>query len=123
MAKAFECRMCGTCCYGEGGIHLEEREIDLIARFLGKPCETFLRESCEHRNGKVYIRCGDDGYCLFFDPQKLCLIHPVKPRPCRLWPFFPAIVADEDNWKAAQDACPGINPSCSFEDFVRRSGE
>jgi hypothetical protein len=30
---------------------------------------------------------------------------------------------DADNWEMAKDACPGINPDCSFEDFVKESQE
>jgi hypothetical protein len=28
---------------------------------------------------------------------------------------------DAYNWEMAKDACPGINPDCSFEDFVKES--
>jgi len=30
-------------------------------------------------------------------------------------------VKDRDTWKAAQEACPGINPDCPFEDFQSQS--
>jgi hypothetical protein len=30
---------------------------------------------------------------------------------------------DAYNWEMAKDACPGINPNCSFEEFVRQSRE
>ena len=116
--KAFECKMCGECCYGEGGIYLEEREIKRIAGFLIISPAAFLSEYCQSKNGRIYIRVGSDGFCIFYDQEKRCLIHPVKPGPCSLWPFFPALIKDEDNWEMAKDACPGINPDCSFEDFV-----
>lgn len=120
--KAFECKKCGTCCYGKGGILLTGRDIEDIAAFLGVSPETFENSHCETRNRKTYIRSGPDGFCVYFDRKKLCLIHPVKPRPCRLWPFYPALLKDQANWRAAMDACPGINPDASHEDFVKESG-
>lgn len=119
--KAFECKQCGTCCYGEGGIRLDEGEAGAIAGFLGIPLERFFSDYCETRNGRVYIRCGDDGFCIFYDRERQCLIHPVNPRVCSLWPFYPAILKEEENWRLAQDACPGINPDCPFEEFVNQA--
>jgi hypothetical protein len=31
------------------------------------------------------------------------------------------MVKDADNWEMAKEACPGINPECSFEEFVNQS--
>ncbi len=119
--KAFDCRRCGQCCYGEGGIVLEEEEIEKIARHLQLPLEDFLSRFCEKRHGRLSIKTGPDGFCIFFDQDKGCLIHPVKPKICTLWPFFPANVRDKDNWELAKEACPGINPECPFEEFVRQA--
>jgi uncharacterized protein len=121
--KAFECVTCGECCYGEGGIFLEKGEPDRIAGYLGVSSEVFVSESCEKSHGKLYIRTGPDGYCLFYDKEKSCLIHPVKPDRCCLWPFFPAIVNDRETWEMAKEACPGINPGCPFEDFVKQADQ
>ena len=119
--KAFDCKQCGDCCYGEGGIYLEEDDIKKTSRFLGMTREAFLSRYCEKRNGRIYIRTGEDGYCIMYDREKSCLIHPVKPKPCALWPYFPAIVSDRENWEMAKEACPGINPDCRFIDFVKQS--
>lgn len=121
--QAFECKMCGTCCYGEGGILVDDREIERIAGFLSISGESFVRDYCEKRNGRLYIRTGEDGFCVFFHKEKQCLIHPVNPRPCSLWPFYPGILADPDNWEEAKDACPGINPDCTFEEFRKQAKE
>lgn len=119
--KSFECRMCGRCCYGEGGIVVEEEEIERISRFLGVQRQIFVLQFCEERGGSTQIRTGWDNYCIFFDQEKMCLIHPVKPWRCALWPFYSAIVSDRENWEQAKEACPGINSICSFEDFVQHS--
>jgi len=118
--RAFQCRMCGQCCYGEGGIFLEEDEVERISRFLGMDAASFLSRFCEESHGRFHIKCGPDHWCIFFHQEKKCLIHPVKPKRCTLWPYFPAILADEENWELARDSCPGINPNCSFEEFVRQ---
>jgi Fe-S-cluster containining protein len=119
--KAFECRICGECCFGEGGIFVEEEEAERIAAFLDVAPGEFTSQFCEERNGRLYIRTGEDGFCLYYDKEKSCLIHPVKPDRCCLWPFFPANVHDKDAWELAKEACPGINPDCSYEEFVRQA--
>jgi hypothetical protein len=121
--KAFECKKCGECCYGEGGIRVRRGEIERIARFLKMEPDRFLTQYCEIRNGRRYVTTGPGGFCVFYDKDKACLIHPVKPRPCTLWPFYPALLADEGTWKYAQEACPGINPDCTHEEFVRQARE
>ncbi|MBW2016857.1 MAG: YkgJ family cysteine cluster protein [Deltaproteobacteria bacterium] len=118
--KAFECKMCGDCCYGEGGIRLEPGEVAAISRYLGMSSEAFQAEYCEIRNGRLYIKSGEDGYCIFHDPEGQCLIHPVNPLPCSLWPFYDALLMDREAWKEAQEACPGINPRCSYKGFVEQ---
>jgi len=119
--KPFECKQCGTCCFGEGGIRVQDHEIEKIAAFLGLSPHAFITSSCAEKHGKIYIACKSDGFCFFYDPEVQCRIHPVKPKPCSSWPFYPALLKDKDNWEMAKDACPGINPNCSFEEFVRQS--
>ena len=121
--KAFQCQRCGHCCYGEGGIFPEKREIEDIAGFLNMPVDSFLSRFCEENLGRHQVKTGQGGFCIFFTKEKKCLIHPVKPKRCFLWPFIPAIVSDEENWKTAKEVCPGIDSVCSFAAFVRQSKE
>ena len=122
MKKTFECRMCGECCYGEGGIFVLDWEKEKIARFLKINITGFLREFCQERNGQTYLKAGEDNFCIFFNREiKGCGIHPVKPGRCELWPYFPANVNDRDTWEMAKTACRGINRDCSFEDFRSQS--
>jgi hypothetical protein len=121
--RAFQCQQCGKCCYGEGGIRLKRNEIERISEFLGISREAFVVNFCEKRHEIDYIKTGPDNYCIFFNREKQCMIHPAKPDICTLWPFYPAILSDPDNWKMAQEACPGINPDCTFEEFVLESGQ
>ena len=115
--------MCGDCCYGEGGIFVQRDEIEKIADFLGIRPASFVTQFCHQKDGKISIKTGTDKFCVFYDKEKNCVIHPVKPSPCSSWPFYPSLLKDADNWEMAKDACPGINPDCSFEEFVRQSRE
>jgi hypothetical protein len=119
----FECRLCGECCYGEGGISVAEEEVARIAGFLGRPADRFLDLFCETRNGRLCLKTGPDNWCIFFDKEAMCLIHPVKPARCARWPFFEAIVGDEDNLDLAKGACPGIRRDCTHGEFVREAVE
>ena len=121
--RAFECKMCGACCYGKGGIFLEEKEIKTIASFLGVDEAFFLEHYCEIRGGRYSVKTGPDRYCIFFDQEVSCTIHPVKPCICALWPFYPANLKDRENWALAKEACPGLEGSSSFEDFVRQADD
>ena len=121
--KPFQCKMCGTCCYGKGGISLYEDEIERIANFLETTPESFIVEFCNERYGQPSIGTGPDKFCIFFENGKGCRIHSVKPGVCSRWPFYNALLKDEDSWEMAKDACPGLNPECSFEDFLKQSRE
>jgi len=117
----FECKMCGDCCYGEGGIFLMDDEKQRISQFLEMTLPHFMERFCEERNGRTYLGTGEDGFCIFYDKGKGCRIHPVKPARCALWPYYPANVADKDTWEMAKLACRGLDRDCSFEDFVREA--
>jgi uncharacterized protein len=121
--KPFECHMCGECCYGEGGIFMSDEETGRIARFLRLSRERFVAAYCETRHGRLYISTGKDGFCLFHEKGKGCAIHPVKPRRCEIWPFYEPLLRDEENWRMAMDACPGLNHQASYEDFLRQYRE
>jgi len=113
--------MCGDCCYGEGGIFLEDIEKERISRFLQVHLQDFLMRFCEDRNGRTYITTGEDHFCVFYEKGKGCRIHSVKPARCALWPYYPANVNDRATWEMAKLACRGIDREGSFEDFVKES--
>ncbi len=116
--QVFSCRQCGECCRGEGGILLTEVEVQRLARFCGLPLDEFRRRYvCQSPSGPA-LRVGSEGLCIFNDGGR-CRIHPVKPRICRDWPFLPAILLDADELEGAKNACPGISPDCSHEEFLR----
>ena len=121
--KAFECKMCGECCQGQG-ITLKDEEIKRIARFLDMKEDEFKERYCNRKRGRYELKTADSNYCIFLKKKgknKVCGIHPVKPELCKRWPFFNAIISDEDEWKMVKDFCPGMNPESSFKDFVEQA--
>ncbi len=104
----FDCKMCGHCCEGKGGIILAPRDLTRIAAFMGCSEDEFARDYAEKRNGKLVIRTGPDGYCVFFRQGVGCGVHAGKPDVCRAWPFFRGNLVDEVSLDLARDYCPGI---------------
>lgn len=117
--NVFECRQCGICCEGKGGIILSQRDLTRLASFLGENEETVVALYVEKSNGKLKIKCGEDGNCFFFRSGTGCSVHEGKPDICRAWPFFRGNLEDPASLAMAREFCPGIDPGCSFEDFVR----
>ncbi len=116
--KAFECRMCGHCCHGEGGIIMSEKDRERLAEHLGISVQALIEEYSEERNGKLSLRTGDDGYCVFF--REGCGVHPGRPDICRAWPFFRGNLIDAMSWEMIQEYCPGIAPEAGHAEFVRQ---
>lgn len=113
----FECRMCGQCCEGKGGIVLEQQELERLALFTGLSPEEFQARYCCQTGGKLKLVANEAGYCVFFVPGKGCDVHEVKPGVCRAWPFFRGNLVDEISLAMAVEYCPGINRQASFEQF------
>lgn len=63
---------------------------------------------CERIGGKLKIRCGEDGYCVFFRQGSGCGVHEGKPSICRAWPFFRGNIEDPASLAMAKEFCPGI---------------
>lgn len=116
---AFDCRMCGHCCEGKGGIVVSPSDLQRLSDFLRIPADAVIAAYCEQTGGKLKIRCGEDGYCIFFRESKGCIVHEGKPSICKAWPFFRGNIEDPESLALAKDFCPGINPDISHEDFAR----
>jgi Fe-S-cluster containining protein len=117
----FKCRRCGDCCRGYGGTYLTSEDIEAIAAYLGTGTESLLSSYCRLSGDKYLLAQRADGYCVFWD--RLCTIHPVKPRMCRNWPFIESVLKDVGNWRAMATMCPGIRTEVSDEEVIRRVKE
>lgn len=116
--NAFECRRCGHCCQGEGGIVLTDKDLARLAAHLGMEPERFASEHAVFKGGRLRLGVREDGWCVFFDSG--CGVHPARPDVCRAWPFFRGNLLDAASWEMSLEYCAGINPSLPHEEFVRQ---
>ncbi|MDR1044311.1 MAG: YkgJ family cysteine cluster protein [Candidatus Adiutrix sp.] len=115
---AFQCRQCGICCLGRGGVRLSRGEAGLVAAFLKiSPADLFTLY-LGAGPAPWEIRTGPDNYCLFHQADGRCLIHPVKPGICRDWPFLPGPLKHESAFLEAKAACPGFSKELSWAEFL-----
>jgi hypothetical protein len=120
-SSVFQCRQCGDCCAGRGGIHVKPREVEEMAALLALPVAEFCRRYVEASGLGPRLTVADHGSCVFLLEGNLCRVHPVKPFICRQWPFLPILLVEPDELEHAKGACPGINPDCRHEDFVEEA--
>jgi len=116
--KAFECRRCGDCCQGRGGIVLMQKDVIRLSRHLNFSRDEFLSRHTTIEHNKVLLNSGPDGYCVFYEQG--CGVHPARPDICRAWPFFRGNLIDETSWEMALDYCPGINRQAGHAEFKRQ---
>ena len=128
----FECVRCGGCCSGpsEGYIWVTKPEIKIIADFLKIKPEQ-LRQKYLKRVGlrTTIIEQPVTKDCIFLNHrlrrlhgnQKRCMIYPVRPSQCRVWPFWPSNLSSPNAWNKASQKCPGINRGrlYSFEEIEK----
>ncbi|MBO4312715.1 MAG: YkgJ family cysteine cluster protein [Desulfovibrio sp.] len=115
----FECKMCGNCCKGSGGIIVSPSDLERLSAFLQLPHEEVIARYGEYSGKKLKIKTGDDGYCIFFMAGRGCTVHPGKPSICRAWPFFRGNLVDPDSLEMAKDFCPGIQKDARHEAFAQ----
>ena len=122
--NVFECKLCGVCCQGEGGIFLTIEQAEGPARLLHLSLEEFVERFTEPRHGLLSLLTDAEGYCLMHDKEThYCRIHPAKPRMCRDWPYFHGMLDNLEGFEAARNNCPGILPEVSWEEFKAWHGK
>lgn len=122
----FECRLCGDCCSGFGGTYVDEADILKISKFIGCEPKEFISRYCDPSGSRWVITLGKEDCCIFFDPDKQCTIHPVKPYMCRAWPFLKTIIKNPENWNAMANSCPGMKkniPAKVLKTIVKQEKE
>ena len=52
---------------------------------------------------------------------RVCMIYPVRPTQCRIWPFWSENLASTNTWNKAAQKCPGVNRGrhYSFEEIEK----
>ncbi len=115
--EIFECTKCGQCCEGYGGTYVTPKDIKNIAGYIKTDPSTFVEKYCKISGGKPLLAQKEDGFCIFWD--KHCLIHPVKPKMCKAWPFINSVLCDTGNWKIMGSACPGIKTDVEDDAIIK----
>jgi Fe-S-cluster containining protein len=116
-ARVFECRRCGACCLGRGGVRLDEKQAGEAAAWLRLSPADFTRRYLAPGPPPRDVLTGNDGFCLFHQADGRCRIHPVKPDVCRQWPFLPALLTRDRAFLEAGQACPGLAPDLTWAEF------
>ena len=98
---------CGDCCKGFGGTYVSSEDVQTIAAFIHVDPQQFLEKYCQPSGKKFVLAQAENGYCVFWK-DRICTIHPVKPKMCRVWPFIPSILVDPNNWNLMASVCPGM---------------
>ena len=98
-------------------MRLDETEARAAAAFLGLDEAAFGRLYLEPGLPPWDIGLSEAGRCRFQNFDGLCLIHPVKPAVCRLWPFLPPLMARESAFLDAGRACPGLAAGLTWAEF------
>ena len=104
----FECVPgCTNCCRVQGWVYVTEDDIRNASSFLELSVAEFEARYIVRSKYTVRLRKPKNAQCHFLKDTG-CSIHPVKPAQCRLFPFWPELVENRENWKEAGQNCPGI---------------
>ena len=98
---------CTACCQRKGFVYLTEHDVTRAAQFLGLTPADFEQRYIYRTRHLRRLRIPRGGLCRFLRPDG-CSIHPVKPRQCRAFPFWPELMEDRRAWRQTAAWCPGI---------------
>lgn len=106
----FGCTRCGNCCHGAGTVRVSDDEIRAIAARLDLAEHEFrAMYTRELRGGEVSLRETRAKACVFWSDEEGCRVYAARPRQCRSWPFWRAVVHSPERWAEEAVDCPGIN--------------
>ena len=78
--------------------------------------DEFRRLYTRHlRGGAVSLVEKRNNDCVFWDRSAGCKVYAARPRQCRTWPFWRAVVHTPETWKDEARSCPGMNQGQSHD--------
>lgn len=99
---------CTKCCEVSGFVYLTEQDVSNAAAHLGMTKRAFeKRYVYRTRHQRRLRKPGKGSQCTFLGAEG-CALHPNKPTQCRLFPFWPELVASRKEWTKTGQWCPGI---------------
>ena len=104
----FECQPgCTACCEQKGFVYLTGDDVPRMAQFLGITMAAFERKYIYRTRNRRRLRVPRDSQCSFLRDGG-CSIHPAKPTQCRIFPFWPELLASRREWLKTAKYCPGM---------------
>ncbi len=79
-----------------------------MAAHKGMPPEAFSKRFVRRVDDRLSLTERPNGDCSMLEGGK-CSVHPVKPRPCATYPFWPHVLGHPENWANEAKECPGMN--------------
>jgi Fe-S-cluster containining protein len=95
-------------------VWLSPRDQEAIAGFLGLAPGTFLKRYVRLVGRLLALVDKPNGDCIFLTEDKRCAIHPVKPRQCLAFPFWPRLLESPESFAEVQATCPGVGQGARF---------
>lgn len=117
----FQCTRCGHCCGGAPGtVRVSDEEIEALAKRTHLEVAAFRSVYTRRlRGGDVSLRERSDGSCVFYAADRGCTVHADRPRQCRTFPFWQAVVHSPERWAEEAKCCPGMGSGPLFSaEFV-----
>jgi Fe-S-cluster containining protein len=103
----FECQPgCTACCEQKGFVYLTEEDVPRMAEFLGMTPAAFERKYVYRTHNRRRLRVPRDSQCSFLRDGGS--IHAAKPTQCRIFPFWPELLASRREWLKTAKYCPGM---------------
>jgi Fe-S-cluster containining protein len=109
----FSCQRCSSCCRHDPGIvNISRVDLDNLLKWSNLDEDRFISEYCRwvpKPDGFEYLclKEKENFDCILWDNG--CLAYELRPFQCSSYPFWAALVQDEDWWEANAQECPGVN--------------
>jgi len=108
-------------------VRVSDAEIAALARRLELGDAEFrVIYTRELRDGGISLRERGNRDCVFYDREESgCRVYSDRPRQCRSWPFWDAVVHSRERWEEEAQDCPGMNQGAlhSAETISRSAAE
>ena len=107
----FQCTACGKCCSGFSGyVWVTESEMLAMAEYLDISLSLFKRKYVRQKDNKyalVELRARNYD-CIFLRDNK-CIVYPVRPKQCKIYPWWKENLKSKESWECAKMECEGLN--------------
>lgn len=105
----FQCQPgCIRCCEQKGFVYVTREDVARLAEHLGITRAEFKRRYLCGTAGLLRFRKLRHKQCPFLLSDG-CSVHAVKPLQCHTFPYWPELLDQATERRAAAEYCPGMN--------------